>query len=197
MVKPRYLLGMNFHCSQRWGSGITVQHCGIVVVIHNIFSIISIWHDKVNKKLSPCWSARADKLSPVVEHTLFLLTLFMSRWVPWWTFHHEFNVVDVLVLLLLLSRFSHFKVTSDYAQFQRNYNWVGFIKWVLYLYSMHGLTGNGRQKLWDFINQHTIHSILHQAEKVVMNALYFICMVDWKDNNLTCLRYGISNKGIY
>ena len=117
--------------------------------------------------------------------TLFMLTIFRAKWVPWWRFHHEFNLEDILVLILFSSRFSYFKVTSDSVQYQRNNYWVGGIKWVFYLYGTCGLTGNKCQKLRDFISQHIIHATLHWAEKMVIEALHFNCLVDWKDNNLT------------
>ena len=63
-----------------------------------------------------------------------------------------FYLEDNLVLKLFLSRFSHFKLTSDFVQFRRNDNWVGGIKRVFYLYGMCGLTGNSYQKLGDFID---------------------------------------------
>ena len=67
--------------------------------------------------------------------------------------------------------FSHFEVSCDSVQFQRNNYWVGGIKLVLYLYGMHGLSGNGCHKLWNVIDLHFIHVTLHWVEKVSIKAL--------------------------
>ena len=93
----------------------TFQHCGIIVVIYNIFSIISTQCDRVDKKLTPCWSVRADKPSPVGKHTLLLVTIFRARCVPQWSFCHEFYLEDIMVLILFYSRFSHLIVTYDFT----------------------------------------------------------------------------------
>ena len=61
---------------------------------------------------------------------------------------------------------------------------------------MHGLIGNGCQKLGDVINQYTIHGTLHQAEQVMIVALHLNYLVDYEENNLTCLRFHISYNGI-
>ena len=58
-----------------------------------------------------------------------------------------------------------------------------------------GLTWNGCQKLWDFIDQHTIHITTHRAEKVVIKALHFNRLIKEKDNNLSYLRFCIGYCG--
>ena len=61
---------------------------------------------------------------------------------------------------------------------------------------MHGLTGNECQKLWDYIDQSTIHAALHEAMKAIIKALHLNCLADQEDDESTCLRFVISNSGI-
>ena len=86
--------------------------------------------------------------------------------------------VNILVLILFLSWFSYIEVTSVSVQLSRNNNWVGGIKRVLDLYPMCGLTGNGCQNLWDFIDQYTIHAALHGTKRVIIMAFYLSCLID-------------------
>ena len=51
---------------------------------------------------------------------------------------------------------------------------MGGIERILYLNGMCGLTGNGCQKLGNFIYQNAIHAILHWAEMVMINAFISI-----------------------
>ena len=85
-----YLLSINLYYLQWWCIDKTFQHSGIVVIIHNICSNMSIQCDRVDKDFYPCWSVRCDKPSPVIEHILFLLTKLRAWQIPWWSFQHEF-----------------------------------------------------------------------------------------------------------
>ena len=76
----------------------TFQHSGIVVIIHNICRIISIQGDRADTSFFPCCSVSADKPSPVVEHIHLLLTRLRAQLIPWWNFHHKFDLEDILVL---------------------------------------------------------------------------------------------------
>ena len=52
---------------------------------------------------------------------------------------------------------------------------------------MCGLTGNGCQKLRDFIDHNTIQATLNWAEKLMIDTLHLNCLVDQEDNNMTYL----------
>ena len=43
---------------------------------------------------------------------------------------------------------------------------------------MHSLTWNGYQKLWNFIDQSTVHVTLHLKEKMMIVALHLNRLVD-------------------
>jgi hypothetical protein len=70
-------------------------------------------------------------------------------------------VRDILVIVLLESRFREFKI----AESQRDDKWVGKVSVVILDGNgVGGVSGIGCHKLGAFVNHHTIHSALHGTE---------------------------------
>jgi hypothetical protein len=74
-------------------------------------------------------------------------------------------VRDILIIVLLRSRFREFKIADDPLKSQRDDKWVGkVLSVILDSNRVGGVSGVGCHKLGAFINHHTIHSALHGAE---------------------------------
>ena len=107
--------------------------------------------------------------------------------IPWQSFHHEFHLEDILILILFLIWFSHNKVACYFGYLQRNNYWVGGIKRVHNFYGMQNLTGNGGQKLWHFTYHNIIHAAFCWAKKVMVKAFYLNYLVVGRINTFSIL----------